>query len=349
MEAQLDVESDRQVRRFKSAVRSTFPRKLTRYALVICLAALTMPLHSVWAQAPQAERAELHTSETFLGLATIPLWDGTPPGAVGNRFTDFPTLSVFRPFPGRENGTAVIVAPGGAYLGLAADMEGRQVADWFTTRGVVAFVLKYRLGRDYVYPVPLQDAQRAVRLIRSRAKEFGIIPNRIGMIGFSAGGHLAAMTGTMFDEGKSEATDSVDRASSRPDFLVLGYPWLNAMEPSQQGFIPAYCKVLRIEDDAKCKSIAQLYTPELLVTAHTPPTFIFHTSDDAVVPVDASVTFYRALHSAGVPAEMHIFAHGPHGVGLGAGDPALDLWPVLLEAWLRGLQLLTPDSSLHAQ
>jgi acetyl esterase/lipase len=240
----------------------------------------------------------------------------------------------------------VIVAPGGAYLGLAANLEGRQVADWFTSRGVTAFVLKYRLGRNYLYPIPLTDARRAIRLVRSRAKEFGIAPNRVGMIGFSAGGHLTAMAGTMFDDGQPDSSDLVERVSSRPDFQILAYAWVNAMKADEKGVVP-YCYVLRVEAE-KCKQFEQ-YSPDLHVAARTPPTFIYHTTDDELVPVDASISFYRALRTADVPVEMHIFAKGKHGSGLGLGDAALDLWPTLLEAWLRARGLLTPDPAVIAE
>ena len=286
------------------------------------------------------------TSDSFLGIATFPLWEGNAPGALGNAVDDVPTMTIFRPHAGTGNGTAVIVAPGGAYLGLAANLEGRQVADWFTSRGVTAFVLKYRLGRNYLYPIPLTDARRAIRLVRSRAKEFGIAPNRVGMIGFSAGGHLTAMASTMFDDGQPGSPDLVERVSSRPDFQILGYPWVNAMKADQKGVVP-YCYVLRVEAE-KCKQFEQ-YSPDLHVTARTPPAFIYHTTDDELVPVDASITLYRALRAADVPVEMHIFAKGKHGSGLGLGDAALDLWPTLLEAWLRARGLLTLDPSLVAE
>src|SRR5438552_16106628 len=151
----------------------------------------------------------LGQSDSFLGIATFPLWEGGAPEALGNAADDVPTITIFRPHAGTGNGTAVIVAPGGAYLGLAANLEERQVADWFTSRGVTAFVLKYRLGRKYLYPIPLGDARRAIRLVRSRAKEFGIVPNRVGMMGFSAGGHLTAMASTMFDDGQPTSPDLV--------------------------------------------------------------------------------------------------------------------------------------------
>jgi len=198
------------------------------------------------------------------------------------------------------------------------------------------------IGRDYLYPTPLRDAQRAIRFVRSHAQAFGIAPDRIGMMGFSAGGHLTAATGTMFDAGKADAADPVDHASSRPDFLVLGYPWLNAMKPNEKGVL-SYCSALKIEP-AQCVSFEQ-YSPDRHVTARTPPAFIYHTTDDELVPVEASVSFYRVLAAAGVPVEMHLFAKGRHGSGLGLGDPALDAWPMLLEAWLRGRGLLAPAAA----
>jgi acetyl esterase/lipase len=295
------------------------------------------------AQTAQTPRAGLPAPDNFLGIATFPLWDGDAPGALGGGAADIPTLTIFRPQPGSGNGTAVIVAPGGAYLGLAANLEGRQVADWFSSRGVTAFILKYRLGPNYLYPIPLIDARRAIRLVRSRAKEFGVAPDRVGMIGFSAGGHLTAAAGTMFDAGQADANDAVERVSSRPDFIILGYPWLNAMKPDQKGVL-AYCGVMKVEPE-KCKTFAQ-YSPDQRVSAQTPPAFIYHTTDDELVPVEASTTFYQALRKSGVPVEMHIFAKGKHGSGLGLGDPALDLWPALLEAWMRGRGLLTPAPAI---
>src|SRR5271168_2388377 len=171
------------------------------------------------------------TLDPGLGISTLQLWPAGAPEIAGTNAEDLPTLTVFAPQKGQSTGSAVIVAPGGAYLGLAGNLEGRQVADWFTARGMTAFVLKYRLGAKYLYPIPLQDAQRAVRMVRSLAAADGFSPDRIGLVGFSAGGHLAAATGTLFDAGKPDAGDPVERLSDRPDFLVLGYPWLNAMQP----------------------------------------------------------------------------------------------------------------------
>jgi acetyl esterase/lipase len=288
-----------------------------------------------------AARAESPPAEIDpgMGLSTLPLWEKDVPGAVGVAAEDTPTLTVFPPQSGKGNGTAVIVAPGGAYLGLASNLEGRQVADWYSARGVTAFVLKYRLGAKYLYPIPLADASRSVRLVRSLASKFGLDANRIGMTGFSAGGHLTAMLGTSYDAGKSDAKDPVDRVSSKPDFLVLGYPWLNAMQLARPGGTPSYQMLMKLPLEQHA-AFVQPFTPIFHVTSATPPAFIFITSDDATVPAQASAEFYNALKAAGVPAELHIFEHGSHGVGLGSGDPALDLWPVLLESWLRGRRLL---------
>lgn len=303
---------------------------------------------SVWPQwlAAQFSSTDLFkpsSTDEFLGLKTIRLWDGPVPDALGDGVSDIPTLTIFQPQPHAENGTALIVAPGGAYLGLASNLEGRQVADWLAAHGITAFILRYRLGPKYIYPVPLWDAQRAIRLVRAHASEYGILPNRIGIMGFSAGGHLAAAAGTLADLAKTTESDPVDRISSRPDFMVLAYPWLNAMQPNQQGLI-TYCSVIRKLSAEDCKQFESAYTPALHVTAQTPPAFLYGTSDDEAVSVSASVAFYQALQVAGVPAEIHIFAHGAHGSGLGDSNPALSLWPGLLESWFRGRGLLTQEA-----
>jgi acetyl esterase/lipase len=289
------------------------------------------------AQTPPPVNARPVSEDKFLGIATYRLWDGDAPGAVGNADLDVPTLTAFRPHGKTGNGTAVVLAPGGAYLGLAANLEGRQVADFFAARGVTAFVLKYRLGNTYLYPTPLRDAQRAIRFVRARAAEFGVAPDRIGMMGFSAGGHLTATTATFVEPGRPDAPNPLDRVSTRPDFIVLGYPRLNAMWKNPDGVL-SYCSALKLEP-TRCTTFDQ-YSPDAHVTAQTPPAFIYHTTDDDLVPVEASVAFYRVMAKAGVPVEMHLFATGRHGSGLGLGDPALDQWSGLLEAWLRGRGLL---------
>lgn len=280
------------------------------------------------------------TDNSFLNIQTVRLWPGDAPEARGKECKDVPALTILNPRRGTENGTAVIVLPGGGYAHLAGDLEGRQVADWFTARGVKAFVLSYRLTSDgYVLPVPLLDARRAVQQVRAHAAEYHVNPNRIVIAGFSAGGHLSALAGTRFVEGKPDAADPVERVSSRPDFMVLGYPWLGAVDLDTTHL--NYCKVFQLMD--KCAELHAAYSPDLYVTKNTPPTFIYHTTADQTVPVEQSVRFYQALLKNGVPAEMHIFASGGHGSGLGKGDPALDEWPALLENWLRAQGLFAVE------
>jgi acetyl esterase/lipase len=278
------------------------------------------------------------TNNAFLGIQTIRLWPGAAPQAKGDNCNDIPTLTIFEPHPGTANGSAVIIFPGGAYRGLAGNLEGRQVADWFTVRGFRAFILTYRLSSNgYLLPVPLLDARRAIQTVRARAADYHIAPDRIVVIGFSAGGHLAALSGTQFLQGNPDAEDPIDRVSSRPDYLVLGYPWIGAISSDTSHL--SYCKIFNVMD--QCEDLRKAYSPDLFVTKDTPPTFIYHTFTDQTVPVEQALRFYDALVKAGVVSEMHIFANGAHGSGLGKGDPALDQWPNLLENWLRARGLLT--------
>ncbi len=279
------------------------------------------------------------TDNAFLGIQTIRLWPGDAPGARGHACEDTPTLTVFAPQPGHENGSAVVIFPGGAYAVLAANLEGRQIADWFAQRGFRAFILSYRLtSNGYVLPVPLLDARRAIQTVRARARDYGIAPNRIAVIGFSAGGHLAALSGTQFVPGKPDADDPIERVSSRPDALVLVYPWIGGISSDTSHL--SYCKLFNLMD--RCETLRAAYSPDLFVTKETPPTFWVHTFDDQTVPVEQGLRFYEALIKAGVPSEAHIFPHGAHGSGFGKGDPVLDQWPVLLEGWLRTQGLMTP-------
>jgi acetyl esterase/lipase len=276
----------------------------------------------------------------FLGIQTVRLWPGDAPQAKGKACEDTPTLTIFSPRKGSANGSAVVIFPGGSYIRLAGDLEGREIADWFTARGFRAFVLSYRLtSNGYVLPVPLLDARRAIQTVRARARDYFIDPNRIVVIGFSAGGHLAALSGTQFVTGNPDADDPIDRASSRPDYLVLGYPWIGAISLDTSHL--NYCKIFNLMD--QCEALRLAYSPDLFVTKDTPPTFWYHTFTDKTVPVEQGLRFYEALVKAGVPAEAHIFANGAHGTGLGKGDAALDQWPNLLENWLRAQGLLTVD------
>jgi acetyl esterase/lipase len=300
-------------------------------ALVIAAALLAFATQAT----PAAAQNPAPQGAPVADLQVIPLWEGRAPGALGDAPADRPQITVY--LPRASNSTAVIVAPGGGYQNLAMNHEGRQVASWLNAQGITAFVLQYRLGPRYNHPVELGDAQRAIRLVRSQAARFRIAPDRIGMLGFSAGGHLTATAGTIFDQGNPAATDPIDRASSRPDFLVLGYPVIT-MNPE---FTHAGSRRNLLGENPDPRLQEEL-SAELRVTAQTPPTFLFHTTNDAGVPVMNSVAFYSALVKARVPAELHAFASGPHGVGLALNDPALSHWPELLSEWLRGRGLLTP-------
>lgn len=296
------------------------------------------------AQAQKHPCAAARDNNDFLGIETIRLWPGDAPQAKGKACEDIPTLTIFEPQEGHENGSAVVILPGGSYSVVVGNLEGRQVADWFTARGFRAFVLSYRLSSNgYLLPVPLFDAQRSIQTVRARAKDYFIAPNRIVVIGFSAGGHLAALSGTQFVPGNRGAQDPIERVSSRPDYLVLGYPWIGGISSDTSHL--NYCKLFNVMD--RCEELSAAYSPDLFVTEETPPTFWFHTFTDEVVPVEQGLRFYEALVKAGVPAEAHIFAYGPHGTGLGQGDAALDQWPSLLEIWLRAQGLLAPDKSIE--
>jgi acetyl esterase/lipase len=260
----------------------------------------------------------------------IPLWQGKAPGAVGEEDLDKPTLTVYMPPNTTGPMTAVIIAPGGSYRALSMNLEGRAPANFLNSIGVAAFVLKYRLGPRYHHPVELGDAQRAIRMVRARAGEWHIAPDRIGIMGFSAGGHLASTASTHFDSGDANASDSIDRVGSRPDFAVLGYPVVSMTEAwTHQG------SKTNLLGDHPDPALARNLSNEMKVTAQTPPTFIYQTNADTVVPAENSIAYFLSLRKAGVPAEMHIFRNGPHGTGLGMTDSALSEWPRLLANWLR--------------
>lgn len=260
----------------------------------------------------------------------IPLWSGAAPGALGSTEEDTPTLTVYLPRNTQVGMTAVIVLPGGGYRNLAMNHEGRQVANYLNAAGLAAFVLKYRLGPRYHHPIEMDDAQRAIRIVRSHAADWHIDPARIGIMGFSAGGHLAATVSTHFDSGQPAAADPVDRAASRPDFAILAYPVISMTEAwTHQG-----SKTNLLGDNAPAE-LARSLSADLAVTPQTPPTFLFQTDADTTVPAENAVSYYLALRKAGVPAEMHIFQNGPHGLGLALDDPALGQWPGLLLNWLR--------------
>jgi acetyl esterase/lipase len=271
----------------------------------------------------------------------ILLWPGTAPGSeqleliqrVVDRSTDpsikdraligvsAPSIIPFFPEDGKGNGSAVLIAPGGAYERIAFDKEGYDVAKWFNSVGVTAFVLKYRLpgeGHENGYSVPLQDAQRAIRLIKSNAFRWNLKPNKIGFIGFSAGGHLASTLGTRYAEQVYPPVDEADQLDARPGFIILGYPVINLGErEARPNFEPL-----------------RKYPGDQCVDSNTPPAFIFHAHDDAGVSTEHSIKFYLALKKANVEADLHIFTAGGHGFGIRGANGPIALWTKLCQEWL---------------
>lgn len=267
---------------------------------------------------------------------TFPLWEHGAPGALGTAPEDVPSITAYVPLDPTRSGTAVLIAPGGGYGMLASDHEGRQVANWFNAMDVTAFVLKYRLGPKYHNPIELEDAQRALRWVRAHAQQYGFDPGRVGMMGFSAGGHLASTVATHFDNGNPSTSDPIERVSCRPDFLILAYPVITMLPPyAHEG------SVTNLLGPNASTELRKQMSSELHVTAQTPPTFLLSTTADNLVPVENTVMFYMALRKAGVPVEMHVFERGPHGVGLDLADPVLGIWPTLLRNWLLERGLLT--------
>ena len=276
---------------------------------------------------------------------TIPLWPEGVPGARAGlepeRYVDGrvsrvadPTLTVYPAAVDRANGSAVIICPGGGYERLAIVREGEQYARWLASLGLTAFVLKYRM-REFGHPAPLQDVLRALRLVRARAAQFGLRPDRIGVMGSSAGGHLAASAGTLFDHPLGRTGNALDQVDARPDFLMLMYPVIALEGPAAHGG----SRTALLGPSPSAADIA-LMSVARQVTARTPPTLLIHTQDDAAVPVENSILFYQALTRAKVPAEMHLFEHGEHGMGMRTGLGNASLWPRRAEEWLRARGLL---------
>lgn len=272
--------------------------------------------------------------------AVITLWPEGVPGArpdggeerhVANRVSNVqvPTLTSYPAPKDTANGTAVIVCPGGGYARLAVDKEGVDIAKMLNGLGVSAFMLKYRL-LEYGHPAPLRDVLRAIRLVRSRAAELGVRPDRIGVIGFSAGGHLAASAATLFDAPEGRTSAPLDAVSARPDFVALLYPVITFQPPyahagSRQNLLGA----------APDPALVQRLSLETQVSGTTPPAFLVHTGEDTTVPIENSMLFYQALRRAGVPAEMHLYQKGVHGFGMLPGNGPTSEWPRRFEEWLR--------------
>lgn len=293
-----------------------------------------------------------HAAET--NTEVINLWQGVAPGsesyAQEEKFdprsrgegigwvtgVSVPTIKVFQPASKQRHGTGVVICPGGGYGGLAIEHEGYKLAEWFADRGVVAAVLKYRHGGGkHQQPVPLNDAQRALRIMRSNAEKWQLEKNRIGIAGFSAGGHLASSAGTRSDDGDSASEDPIEQESCRADFVVLAYPVITMREDlTHKG------SKNNLLGKSPTKKLVDEYSNELQVSANTGPTFITHAADDPAVPVENALLFYEALRKHKIPAELHIFATGGHGYGMFRRDQPADQWPNLLEDWLKVQQLI---------
>lgn len=272
--------------------------------------------------------ANVHAST--LEVEEILLWPDGAPGASANEEKDKPTLTIYKPVEQLRTGAAVVVCPGGGYQKIAIDHEGHQVGEWFNAYGIAAFILKYRKAPEYHHPAPMQDVSRAIRYVRANADQYLIDTDKIGVMGFSAGGHLASTASTHFDQGQANSKDPIARVSSRPDFSILIYPVISfTTEYTHTG---SRRNLLGDEPDPE---LVKQFSSELQVTSETPPTFLIHTSADTGVPSENSVLYYLALRKAGVPAEMHIFEQGRHGFGLAPNDPYLNQWPDLCIAWLR--------------
>ena len=270
-----------------------------------------------------------------------PLWPNGAPGARGNDDGDKPTLTICLPDKKTATGTAVVICPGGGYDHLSMDREGQQIADWLNSIGVAGFILKYRQrGVGYGHPAPLQDAQRAVRIVRSKAKQWNIDPERLGIMGFSAGGHLASSDGTHFQNNYYDAKDAIDKVSCRPDFMILLYPVIT-MEDT---YTHSRSKKNLLGDNPDEKLVENL-SNEKQVTDKTPPTFIVHSNEDKAVPAENSVFFYLALRKAGVPTEMHIYQNGSHGSAIEKKYGVISTWPERCTDWMKVRGLLKKEDN----
>ncbi|MDQ0896613.1 acetyl esterase/lipase [Paenibacillus sp. V4I7] len=260
-------------------------------------------------------------------IKTIELWPGASKDSIGDDNQGCPSLTLY-PVSKEGLSSAVIVCPGGGY-GRRAAHEGEPLAKWLNGLGITALVLNYRVA-PYEHPVPLQDAQRAIRTVRHHAEEWQIDSNRIGILGFSAGGHLASTAGTHYDAGDQESVDPIERQSCRPDVMVLCYPVITFS--SEYGHEGSKLNLLGKTPDEK---LVKLLSNEQQVTAHTPPTFLWHTADDAAVPVENSLLFAGALSRHKVPFDLHVFESGRHGIGIAVDHQEAYIWPELCANWLK--------------
>jgi acetyl esterase/lipase len=262
------------------------------------------------------------------------LWPAGAPGALGDAAKDKPTLIIY--LPDKPMGVGIVICPGGGYGGLAIDHEGHQIGRWLNEHGIAGFICDYRhRGKGYGHPAPLADAQRAIRTVRSRANEFAVDPSKVGILGFSAGGHLTSTAVTHFDAGEAKSDDPIQRTSCRPNFGILCYPVIAFDQPythrgSQRNLLG---------EGAAPELIVSL-SNDKQVTDQTPPCFLWHTWEDKGVPPENSVVFYQALLAQKIPAEMHIYEKGPHGLGLAKDTPGTSTWPASCLAWLKNRGIL---------
>lgn len=278
----------------------------------------------------------------------VPLWEGDPPNyretgevtiwdtsdIVRVRNVQKPDIAIFLPSKKNSTGEAVVICPGGGYGILAYDWEGSDIARWLNSEGIAAFVLKYRLpgSKSNIVPhkSPLMDAQRAMRMVRSNAEKWNVDPGKIGIMGFSAGGHLASTLSTHFDAGDPSSDDPVEQESCRPDFSVLIYPVISFTgEFSHSGSRKAL-----LGEDADPELVSH-YSNELQVTEETPPAILIHSDDDTVVPVENSIVYYKALRANKLTSELHIYPYGGHGFSLAIGQGHLSTWPDRVIEWIK--------------
>ncbi|MBN2068016.1 MAG: alpha/beta hydrolase [Opitutales bacterium] len=297
----------------------------------------------------------MFTSTLFSQSQTISLWNGAVPGSIENpdyhqtvdgndgwvkmRFITDPSLVMYPAPKEKATGTAVIICPGGGYWGLAIEHEGDKIAKWLNELGVTAFVLNYRLPDDSIMENksigPLQDAQKALRLVRRHSAEWGIVPDRIGIMGFSAGGHLASTLSTHYNE---KVYEPIDATSARPDFSVLIYPVISMSSEITHGGSRQF---LLGENPSENK--VNHFSNELQVSENTPPAFLVHSMNDGTVPVENSIRYALALKQAEVPCELHIYETGGHGYGMGWSNETESTWPQACKKWLQTKGLISTN------
>lgn len=324
------------------------------HSMILSLAIFSALALTAWAASPGGGAAPAASSTkpatpfpstpTAAGVTRMKLWAETPAVVTGpdaDANPTEPTIDIYLPPADKAVGTAVLVLPGGGYTNLSMVNEGSSEAKFLVEHNIAAFVLRYRHAPRYRYPIPIVDGQRAMRVVRSNAAAWGINPDRIGIMGFSAGGHLAASVSTMFDNGpRLEAPytpDAIDAISAKPNFSILMYPVIDFMDDAVTH------KGSRTSLTQDNVALYEKLSPQKLITRDTPPAFIVHGTNDRVVPVANSILYYQALVKAGVPAEMHILENGPHGFGMGANsnDDTIKAWPEQALRWMGRHKLLT--------